>query len=148
MKQTISTQILSLNGHICQNDISYDPTCTHVLCEKTTRSQRIFSAIAAGKWILSFKYISDSVEAGYFLNEELYEWGNPKNENGPEMDMNFGAIIRAAYRWRTKISQAIELDCPPKAGAFDGFRVILHCSKPDRFKALLEAGGGTVLNVQ
>lgn len=148
VRQTICSQILSLKGQFCQPDIDYNVTCTHVVCEKPSRSQRIYSAIAAGKWMLSMKYISDSMEAGYFLNEEPYEWGNPKNEIDLKADISFRGIIHAAFKWRHHISPTIDANRPPTSGAFAGFRVILHCTKPDRFKALLEAGGGTVLDVK
>lgn len=61
-------QIRALNGEISENAIGYDPSCTHVLCEAPNRSERIFSAIAAGKWILKLNYIEDSAAAGHFLN--------------------------------------------------------------------------------
>lgn len=66
------TQIVELNGTICENRSGYDPTCTHVVCEKPSRSEKIFSAIAAGKWLVSPKYITESAEAGHFLNVSAF----------------------------------------------------------------------------
>lgn len=68
MLERIMTLIVELKGTICENRSGYDPTCTHVVCEKPSRSEKIFSAIAAGKWLLAPKYILESAEAGYFLN--------------------------------------------------------------------------------
>lgn len=39
-----------------------------MVCEKLNRGEKIFSCIAAGKWVLGLDYIKDSVDAGHFLN--------------------------------------------------------------------------------
>lgn len=64
----MDTLIRKLNGEVTENTTAYDPTCTHVLCEYPSRSEKVFSAIAAGKWILKTSYIDDSSAAGEFLN--------------------------------------------------------------------------------
>lgn len=114
------------------------------------------------------KYIEDSIESGYFLNasfcwpllcvvsivnfnfllqEELYEWGNPKSvDKVPLMNTSLKSVAKAAHRWRTKIESKNSNDSNSRA--FCDFRVILHCSKPDPIRNLLEAGGGCVLNIQ
>lgn len=73
--------------------------------------------------------------------------GNPKTEM--ELETQYKTIAQAAYKWRTKISsrdgRGTANGCE---GAFSNFRVILHCSKATQFKTLVEAGGGTVLNVR
>lgn len=61
-------QIIALKAELCENSIGYDATCTHVVCEAPNRSERIFSSIAAGKWVLKLAYIEDSAAAGHFLN--------------------------------------------------------------------------------
>lgn len=65
-------QILQLKGIVSENNAGYDSECTHVLCEKQSKSEKIYSAMAAGKWILGIKYIADSAEAGHFLNVIIY----------------------------------------------------------------------------
>lgn len=64
----METQIRTLKGELTENANGYDPTCTHVVCEAPTRSEKIFSSIAAGKWILKTNYIEDSAAVGHFLN--------------------------------------------------------------------------------
>lgn len=87
LKSKICSQILSLNGEIGKIESGYDVNCTHVLCEKPSRSERIFSSIAAGKWILSLQYIEDSVEAGYFLNVSYHV------SNNTYLDYNLNSIM-------------------------------------------------------
>lgn len=80
------------------------------------------------------------------LKEDSYEWGNPNGEKAVLLDSSFKAVEKAAYRWRTKLLK--NKTDSSKTGAFVDFIVILHCSKPQQIKNLLEAGGGRVLNVQ
>lgn len=61
-------QIKKLGGKICENILNYDKSCTHMVCERPNRGEKIFSCIAAGKWVLSLDYIKDSVAAGHFLD--------------------------------------------------------------------------------
>lgn len=61
-------KIQQMNADISNKPNEYDPACTHILCTKPNRGEKILSGIAAGKWLLCTKYINDSCEAGYFLN--------------------------------------------------------------------------------
>lgn len=84
------------------------------------------------------------------FQEELYEWGNPKSEDkASSLNTSLKSVAKAAHRWRTKICSINKNDSDSNVvGAFVDFRVILHCSKPNPIKNLLEAGGGCVLDVQ
>lgn len=154
--ERIEAHIVSLGGEVCTNRGGYDPTCTHVLCEKPSRSEKIFSAIAAGKWLLTLRYVEDSALAEGFLNEEAYEFGNPlAAEMTASAAAGGGAASdetgRAAYRWRRELQtlrqQRRHSDADAVCGVFSAFRVILHTNKKAAFKNLLEAGGGHVLDV-
>lgn len=67
-KKLIIEQILKLKGTVCKDLMHYDASCTHIVCEMPNRSEKIFGAIAAGKWVLSLNYIADSLAEGFFLD--------------------------------------------------------------------------------
>lgn len=75
------------------------------------------------------------------LQEEEYEWGNPKAKNLPAVDgSEFG---KPAYRWRKKQSVLL----PSMKGIFKDFCIILKTNKSDSLRTLIEAGRGKVLDV-
>lgn len=160
--ERIAVAIVRLGGEVCENRNGYDPTCTHVLCEKPSRSEKIFSAIAAGKWLLTLRYVEDSAQADGFLDEEAYEFGNPlaretlsdaATGGGDAAAGGMDETGRAAYRWRKQLQvQRQQLSDEERRahrtiGVFSAFRVILQTNKKASFRNLLEAGGGIVLDV-
>lgn len=68
MKNRLIAQIMQLNGKVCENLLKYDSSCTHFVCEKPSRSEKMLSCVAAGKWVLSLSYIQKSFEAKRFVN--------------------------------------------------------------------------------
>lgn len=144
LKEKIIQQIKELKGEVCDLNLRYDSSCTHVLCEQPNRGEKIFSGIASGKWILSLNYIADSIAVGYFKDEEMYEWGNPNAMDLSHLEEQEQLIAKAAYRWRNKIATQPE----KKSGIFTGFRVILHVVKVEQFQSLIKAGGGVVIDVK
>lgn len=159
---SIADEVKKLNGKIQEKLNNYDPMCTHVLCSKIGRMEKIMCALAAGKWILSINYIEDSVKANRFLNvkchielrtisqfttfillqEELYQWGNAKaKSNLPPMGPTESAIATAACNWRIKIKEDDEF----ALGAFQGFKCLMLV-KTAGFRKLIEAGGGVVFD--
>lgn len=67
-KNQLIKQITSLKGKVCENLVKYDSKCTHFICEKPSRSEKMMSCMAAGKWVLGLEYISKSYEAKRFLD--------------------------------------------------------------------------------
>uniref|UniRef100_A0A182RSY5 BRCT domain-containing protein n=1 Tax=Anopheles funestus TaxID=62324 RepID=A0A182RSY5_ANOFN len=141
----LARKIDHLKGQLASDPNRYDPNCTHILCGKPNRGEKMLSGIAAGKWLLSTKYLDDSFEAGYFLDEECYEWGNPKAAGKLAALVSAGDLetAAAAYTWRMRIAN----DVGKHDGAFTGYRVLLVVPKKDQFERLLQSGGGYVLNV-
>lgn len=68
LKNTLIKRIISLNGKVCENLLKYDNKCTHFICEKPSRSEKMMSCVAAGKWVLGINYIIKSYEANRFLD--------------------------------------------------------------------------------
>ncbi|KAL7745556.1 hypothetical protein ACLKA6_009782 [Drosophila palustris] len=139
-------RIQGLGGDISQNLVNYDPACTHLLCERPNRGEKVLGCMAAGKWILNINYIEQSHARGAFLDESLYEWGNPKALSLPALSPEEQPIAVAAHRWRSELSSADGDD----GGAFKGHRVILslHERSLDAIKNVLRAGGACILEPQ
>lgn len=57
------TEHLEKLGAIVSDLPNYDPDCTHLLCEKPLRNEKILAAMAAGKWILHTSYVEQCVAA-------------------------------------------------------------------------------------
>ncbi|KAG4077548.1 hypothetical protein HA402_002975 [Bradysia odoriphaga] len=142
-------KIETLGGKVCEESIAFDPSCTHLICLKLSQSEKTFSVIASGRWLLCPAYIDDSFAAGRFLNEEEYEWGNPKaaSKLPNEIDEKTNNIARANYKWRMELKLRSEKE-NRKVGIFSGIRAILHTNRKDSFKRLLEAGCGVVVDLQ
>lgn len=51
MRNQIIAQIIALKGKVCENLLKYDSTCTHFVCDKPKRSDKLMSCVAAGKWV-------------------------------------------------------------------------------------------------
>lgn len=171
LKNKIIKQIKELGGKVCENLVKYDSACTHFVCEKPSRSEKMLSCVAAGKWVLSLSYIQKSHDAKRFLNvsvrkckhfnfhffgmqtvvnecefrdfqEEEFEWGNPKAIELPQVQGNDVNIANAAHRWRKKLQLTV---MPASKGIFKDFRVILRTSKDESLRTLIEAGRGQVI---
>ncbi|XP_052869521.1 DNA topoisomerase 2-binding protein 1 [Anopheles cruzii] len=143
----LAKQIEALNGRLAADVNRYDPTCTHIVCGMPNRGEKILAGIAAGKWLLSTKYLQDSYQKGHFLDEEGYEWGNPK-ATGTLADLactgEVQTMAKAAYTWRKRIAT----DGGKQDGAFTGFRVLLVTPRKEPFVRLLQSGGGLVLDCE
>ncbi|KFB41202.1 AGAP002760-PA-like protein [Anopheles sinensis] len=144
VRVALAKKIEHLKGRLASDPNRYDPACTHIVCGKPNRGEKMLSGMAAGKWILSTKYLDDSYEAGYFLDEENYEWGNPKAAKNLATLTTAGELeaATAAYTWRKRIAT----DGGKHDGAFTGFRVLLVAPKKEQFVRLLQSGGGTVVD--
>ncbi|XP_015175176.1 PREDICTED: DNA topoisomerase 2-binding protein 1 isoform X3 [Polistes dominula] len=138
----IHEQVIRKLGGVVVTDQNFDPSATHLMCLKLSRNEKLLGSIAAGKWVIHCMYLRDSEANGNFLDEEKYEWGNPKSKGiipDPVGEVNC-AIAAAAYRWRLKLLKE------PR-GPFHDIVALLFASaeKYVQFERLIEAGGGTVV---
>ncbi|XP_037725778.1 DNA topoisomerase 2-binding protein 1 [Drosophila subpulchrella] len=133
-------RITQLGGKLCENLVNYDDACTHLLCERPNRGEKMLACIASGKWIVNMQYIEQCHTRGYFLDETLYEWGNPKAINMPTLAPEEEPIAAAVHRWRTELAAS-------GGGAFSDHRVILsmHERSGAPIRNVLRAGGATIL---
>lgn len=68
LKNLLIKKIMALNGKVCANLFKYDSKCTHFICERPTRSEKMMSCVASGKWVLGLSYIDKSYESNRFLD--------------------------------------------------------------------------------
>lgn len=100
----------------------------------------MLGCISSGKWVLSLKYIEECFAKDVFIDEELYEWGNCKAHNLPQLTADEQVIAAAAHRWRKDLSGTI-------LGAFTGIKAILRITNRnvDALKNVIKAGKGEIV---
>ncbi|OAD60789.1 DNA topoisomerase 2-binding protein 1-A [Eufriesea mexicana] len=143
--RTAYEQVIKSLGGDVSSDSNFDISATHLLCLRPSRNEKMLGSIASGKWILHCMYLRDSEQEGKFLDEENYEWGNPKSKGiipDPIGEVE-EAIAAAAYKWRLKLLKEPN-------GPFYNMVALLLASgdKYDQFKRLIEAGGGKVVQAR
>lgn len=66
-REEIGKQLEAL-GAIVSNSATYESSCTHLICPKLTRNEKLLCCMAAGKWILHSSYVDRCHAAGEFLD--------------------------------------------------------------------------------
>ncbi|XP_012272472.1 DNA topoisomerase 2-binding protein 1-B isoform X3 [Orussus abietinus] len=136
--------IETLGGEV-STEMNFDSTASHLLCMKPSRNEKMLGSIASGKWVLHCIYLQHCEREGKFLDEEKYEWGNPKSKGViPDLSTETEkSIAAAAHRWRLKLMKEPE-------GAFKQMVALLLVQKEkyDQFKRLICAGSGTVVQAR
>uniref|UniRef100_A0A6P7GLA0 DNA topoisomerase 2-binding protein 1-like n=1 Tax=Diabrotica virgifera virgifera TaxID=50390 RepID=A0A6P7GLA0_DIAVI len=130
-------------GATVSNLANYDPSCTHLLCPKPARNEKSLSCMASGKWILHTSYLEKSIEAGHFLNEEEFEFGNPKSVGNFTIshDRDTETRTQQMHWWRKEVGRR-------GYGAFNDMRAIVVANKREPIIRVIEAGGGVVINLK
>lgn len=83
---------------------------------------------------------SKSSHSILFLQEELFEWGNPKAaKNLPALTEQEEPFANAAYRLRKRMELT-------GVGVYKELCAIIRTSKNENMRNLIEAGHGKVLN--
>ncbi|XP_064076968.1 DNA topoisomerase 2-binding protein 1 isoform X2 [Vanessa tameamea] len=139
-REEIVEIIQYLGGEVCDG-AELDLEATHLLCSAPGRSEKMLGSVAAGKWVLHPAYAARSRQAGKFLEEDEYEWGNPRAGALPALAGAERALARAAHRWRAARARGA-------AAPFAGTRALLHVPAPRRrlLARLLLAGGGEAVD--
>ncbi|RZC32583.1 DNA topoisomerase 2-binding protein 1-B, partial [Asbolus verrucosus] len=158
LREAIVAKIESLGGRV--TDLStYDPKSTHLLSPKPARNEKALACMAAGKWILHISYVDKSVAAGRFLNvsiyrssgtqtvtsvqEEEFEFGNPKCKISvrTSFDDEAEARLQSMHWWRKEISRR-------GYGAFNDMRAVVVAQKREQLIRVIEAGGGQIVDAK
>ncbi|KAF5302459.1 hypothetical protein FQR65_LT08549 [Abscondita terminalis] len=127
-------------GASVTNALTFDPTSTHLICSKPSRNEKILASMSAGKWILHECYVEQCALEGKFLDEEFFEFGNPKsNENAQMHNGNDISKMAAVHTWRMEVSRR-------GYGAFHDMRLIVVAEKREPLVRVLQAGGGMIID--
>lgn len=144
------TAVVEQLGGTVLNPTHYDPMLTHIVVSRMGSNEKLLTSVAAGKWVLHPDWLVDSGQAGRFLNEADYEWGNPaaildlKQLTDSEDEAR---IARAAHYWRTCRTRSSSQSLSASSRPFSGIKAVLNLrDKNDSFRRLLEAGGGQVVD--
>ncbi|XP_012716826.2 SMC5-SMC6 complex localization factor protein 1 [Fundulus heteroclitus] len=111
---------------------AYKHCTTHLIIPQVLPSEKFFAACAAGKWVVTPKYVLESMKNGSWLPEGAYEVA---------ICTSSSAAFYPVRQWREKVSRG------RVAGAFQDWRVLLMVQEPGRramFKRLLKAGKAEV----
>ncbi|KJH45349.1 hypothetical protein DICVIV_08625 [Dictyocaulus viviparus] len=117
---------------------------THLLCGKLIRGSKLMGCIASGRWIVSTDYVDKSLNAGIWLPEEDFEFGNPTQISTTNLSERELKLAQACRRWRLKLANS---DMSKRVGAFHNWRCALYCSneKSAGLIPMLKAGGAEVV---
>nr|XP_015827908.2 SMC5-SMC6 complex localization factor protein 1 isoform X2 [Nothobranchius furzeri] len=112
----------------------YKHYSTHLIIPQVLPGEKFLAFCAAGKWVVTPKYVLDSVKNGSWLDERSYEVA---------IFTRSSAAFYPVRQWREKVTNS------RITGAFQGWRVLLMVQEPtrrDMFKRLLKAGRAEVYN--
>lgn len=140
-QEEMPVRIVNLGGKISAE------TFTHVMQSKPSASEKYLMALAGGYFILHPDYISKCEEAGMFVAEDAYEFGNPKFLPSLAAGMKTDeSLFQAAHKWRKWIHH--EHRRKFQHGAFTGSTFIVASpGKVSQFSNILKTGGGRVVEV-
>lgn len=130
-KRRVVRGIQKLGGKYIGGSV-YQQDSTHLIVSRFLRSEKFLAACAAGNWVLTPKYVFDSVKRGSWLSEEPYE---------VVMSQGSLAAHNPVRRWREKVAGG------SLSGAFHGWKVLLIVADRSHrviYKRLLRAGKAKV----
>ncbi|KAJ3683056.1 hypothetical protein LUZ60_013283 [Juncus effusus] len=136
-KKEFQGVIRKLRGRLCRDSHNWSFQATHfIVPEALRRTEKFFAAAASGRWILKMEYLTASLEAGRFVEEEEYEW------YGTGLTEDSTISLEAPRKWRLLRERTGH-------GAFYGMRILVYgqCIAPklDTLKRVIKAGDGTVV---
>ncbi|CAK8679700.1 unnamed protein product [Clavelina lepadiformis] len=131
--------IQSLGGVYLDSDC-FNASCTHLIVRKPARNEKFLASLSSGRWVVHTSYIEACRDAGEFLREDPYEYGNPASSWQPGSETE-ALLMASAHRWRCNLQER------NGKGAFSDWNILLHVS--DRqcpgFVRLLQSGSGHII---
>ncbi|KAI5070305.1 hypothetical protein GOP47_0014648 [Adiantum capillus-veneris] len=129
--------VKKLGGKLCRESHQWSHQTTHlVVAGQLRRTEKLFAAAAAGRWIVRDDYLRDSCEVGSFLDEKKYEW------HGVGMTKDGAISFEAPRKWREQRETA-------GCCALEGLRILLYgeCIIPslDTLRRAIRAGGADLV---
>lgn len=132
-------------GGIVLDAKTFDKTGTHLILGQPLKNEKFLASVASGLWVLHKNYIESCEQAGYFVNEEMYEWGGPMTYSLEHILNKFNKVALCPRRWRIKIQEKTNTN---KAyGAFSDWKVLVIADrqKSSTYKRILESGGAAII---
>jgi hypothetical protein len=114
------------------------PQATHIIVKELRRTEKFLCSCAAGLWILKPAYLEACMINNQWLQEQSFEWNNPRKSDKEQKDLWHGA----PRRWRQHWEQHM-------IGPFAQFKcLVLPGSHPphDVLEKIIIAGSGEVVN--
>lgn len=121
---------------------------SHLLCVKPNKSEKFFTSLVCGRRILQLEYIEKCDEEGRFIEEDEYEFGNPKFLDHLQAQISDEKLSKTPYNWRRWIH--FEHKERFMEGAFTGVSFIFalnSAEKTDQLLNVIVAGGGKQINI-
>lgn len=138
---------------------------THLIIDELKKTEKFLCAIASGLWVLHSSYLDQCRKEGKFLpviftpsqqefvlcgliltycnlQEEGFEWGNPKNEKLTNISGETKLLACAAHRWRLIIRNG-----GPNKRPYVGMKVVIIGidNVVHSLTKVVKSGGGKVL---
>ncbi|KAI1291865.1 SMC5-SMC6 complex localization factor protein 1 [Halotydeus destructor] len=132
----IEEQITKLNGQVLKGRL-FDIAATHLVSKQFHKTEKLLSAIASGKWVVTLSYIMASSEEEEWLPETEYEWTSKMEfEGSPEASLL--KKFDAAGFVRSRMEKE-------KRGLFSDWKVML-CVEKNRssIENILKSGGAVI----
>ena len=126
-KKELIKDIELLRGIYLDTEI-WDSRVTHVITYNQDMTEKVMAAIAAGRWVVSVKFVKESKANGDWLDS-------------PRLFVSHDAVLHNRKNWFSK---------GVKGGLFYGMRAALMLDdtvKNGVYKRVIEAGGGTIARV-
>ncbi|OTF82829.1 hypothetical protein BLA29_000303 [Euroglyphus maynei] len=146
----LSQDVLNI---IVNNDETFSNEVTHLILNRPRCSEKVFSAIAAGAFILKPEYIYDSILAKKLLPEPNYQWGRMNSNDSDETSnrqsgLNEDRLMRVAIQWKDRIDES-------NRKIFQDLKILLlnpmmdddHDSHLNSCANIVRAGGGRVFSI-
>ncbi|KAI9334729.1 hypothetical protein BDR26DRAFT_552873 [Obelidium mucronatum] len=121
LRAAMKEKIVRLGGKVVDSDVEWNPECTHLICAKPVNTDKCYSVIAKGGWMLKEEYIEKSFQEGRFLEEEDFEWA-------VEVGIANEKIACCAKKWRLQLGNFRRGFCSPLSGAYQDW-IVLYVTK-------------------
>ncbi|KAJ3390545.1 DNA topoisomerase 2-binding protein 1 [Lobulomyces angularis] len=134
----LKNNIKKLGGFLITDNNDY--SCTHLICSEPSNT----AACASGAWLLSVKYIDESIKNNKFVAEEEFEWSL---KTWPDATGKGRDCVEAGVYWRLQLKNFLN---PPRngirKGCFEGWVavLVLENKKLVGFLKVLKSGGAKV----
>eukprot|EP01135_Chromosphaera_perkinsii_P002497 Nk52_evm13s224 gene=Nk52_evmTU13s224 len=144
-------KVIKALGGVPLTTVQFDPTCTHLIVNGPSLTEKYLASLATGKWIIKSDYILACQAEGKFIDEEAFELSH-ETVNEEYRNDNPDDMLLGPREWRTRLNESSVRASKKKPeesnGAFKGWKVLLcvENKKKSGFETLLKAGRATVIS--